>query len=75
MIEAVNGIKSFLQSFGPVLIIILIVMFVGWITRGYRGFINAVKDILSNKWSLLFFIIMCGIAIYYFNKGFEIIFK
>jgi hypothetical protein len=65
IIEFGNGIIKWLNVLAPVALVIVAIMFVAAMTRGYRGLIIGIKDILGSKYSFLFFIIVFGVMIYF----------
>jgi type II secretory pathway component PulF len=56
--------KDWLNFLAPATLVIIAVIITAAVTRGYRGFIQGVSDIVKSKWSMLFFIIVVGFFIY-----------
>jgi hypothetical protein len=58
MFEIGGQFYKWFQYLAPITIIICSVILVASITKGYRGFIMGIKEILQSKWSLLFFVVV-----------------
>ena len=56
--------KEWLSFLAPATLVVVAVIITAAITRGYRGFIQGVSDIVKSKWSMLFFLVCVGFFIY-----------
>lgn len=64
LFQVSDTFKQWLSFLAPATLVIIAVIITAAITRGYRGFIQGVSDIVKSKWSLLFFIIVVAFFIY-----------
>ena len=64
LIDVGAEFMKWLSFLAPITLVILAVIITAAATRGYRGFIQGVSDIVKSKWSMLFFIIVVGLFIY-----------
>jgi hypothetical protein len=52
----------------PIVIFYIFVILYNGLVNSWLRFIEAVKNIIKNKWGLLFFLIAFSIFIYYWNQ-------
>lgn len=62
--EVADTFKQWLSILAPATLVIIAIIITAAITRGYRGFIQGVSDIVKSKWSMLFFIIVFAFFLY-----------
>jgi len=62
---------SWLGYITPIVVFYIIVIIYNGFITSWLKFIEAVKNIIRNKWSLLFFLIAFSIFIYYWNQFME----
>jgi hypothetical protein len=73
IIEAGSEIWNWLQVLAPALLVIIAIILTASVTKGYRGFISGVAEILKSKYSLLFFIVVLFALIYFWQQFKEVI--
>jgi hypothetical protein len=64
LIDVGDEFMKWLSFLAPITLVIIAVIITAAATRGYRGFIQGVSDIVKSKWSMLFFIIVVVLFIY-----------
>jgi hypothetical protein len=68
MLEVGGTLYQWIQYLAPITLVIIAIIFTAAVTKGYRGFISGVAEILKSKYSLLFFIIVVGLLIYLWSE-------